>query len=200
MTEMDLGLAGGFADPVMQAQAAFRAIMQALANPGQPQALALPEAGHGALTPELASVLLTLADADTDLWLGPGLRGAVDGFVGFHTGARLTAEPGRADFAFAANAASLPPLAAFDPGTQDYPDRSTTIVLALPALAGGSAWTLRGPGIADRRAFAPQGLPADFFAQWRENRAQFPRGVDLLLVAEGQVMGLPRSTSMEEGH
>jgi len=196
---MDLDLAGGFADAVLDAQAAFRAIMEALANPGQPRALALSAATPGPLTAELAAVLLTLADADTTLWLGPGLAGAA-GFVGFHTGAPLTDLPERADLAFALNADELPPLAAFKPGTQDYPDRSTTIVLAVPSLAGGAAFILRGPGIREREHFAPQGLPADFFAQWTENRMQFPRGVDLLLVAEGRVLGLPRSTRMEKGH
>ena len=195
---MDLDLAGGFADPVLDAQAAFRAIMEALANPGQPRALALPAATPGPLTAELAAVLLALADADTTLWLSPGLAGA--GFVGFHTGAPVTDLPERADLAFALNANELPPLGAFKPGTQDYPDRSTTIVLAVPVLAGGADFTLRGPGIKERERFAPQGLPADFFAQWTENRTQFPRGVDLLLVAEGQVLGLPRSMRIKEGH
>ena len=35
----DLALGGGFADPVFQSQAAFRAIMDAMARPGSAQAL-----------------------------------------------------------------------------------------------------------------------------------------------------------------
>ena len=34
--------------------------------------------------------------------------------------------------------------------------------------------------------------------QWAENRAHFPRGIDLLLVGDGMVTGLPRSTRIME--
>ncbi|MEO8526725.1 MAG: phosphonate C-P lyase system protein PhnH, partial [Caldimonas sp.] len=81
----------------------------------------------------------------------------------------------------------------------EYPDRSTTVAVTLPALDGGRALTLRGPGIKDSRTIAPAGLPDDFIAQWRANRAPFPRGVDLLLVANGHMLGLPRTTRITEG-
>jgi alpha-D-ribose 1-methylphosphonate 5-triphosphate synthase subunit PhnH len=64
----------------------------------------------------------------------------------------------------------------------------------VPSLTGGPDLVLRGPGINDHWLAAPQGLPADFLAQWADNRVLFPRGVDLLLVSGGQVMGLPRTT------
>src|SRR5690606_214727 len=139
MTEMDFGLDSGFANPVLQSQATFRAIMDALANPGTPQNLTQPAAAHGALTPELASILLTLADQDTAIWLA-GTTGLAP-FVAFHTGAPITPEPRRAVFAFAGSAAELLPFDQFNLGTQEYPDRSTTIVLAVKSLRGGSALT-----------------------------------------------------------
>jgi alpha-D-ribose 1-methylphosphonate 5-triphosphate synthase subunit PhnH len=40
-------------------------------------------------------------------------------------------------------------------------------------------------------------MPGDVVAQRAENRARFPRGVDLLLVASGEVIGLPRTTRVE---
>jgi alpha-D-ribose 1-methylphosphonate 5-triphosphate synthase subunit PhnH len=61
---------------------------------------------------------------------------AVLEFLNFHTGVPVVREPG-ANFAFASSAAQLPPLAQFNLGTQEYPDRSTTIVLAVEALTGG---------------------------------------------------------------
>ena len=199
---MDLGLEGGFAEPVLQSQSGFRAIMDALANPGTVQKLAMPAAAHGSLTAELASILLTLVDQDTPIWLADALRGAdgVEPFVAFHTGAPVVREPGRAILAFAASAAELPRLDAFSLGTQEYPDRSTTIVLAVPALTGGAELITRGPGIKDHGHIGPLGLPPDFVAQWAANRELFPRGIDLLLVAGGAVMGLPRSTRISEGH
>ncbi|MFN4211841.1 MAG: phosphonate C-P lyase system protein PhnH [Devosia sp.] len=199
---MDTGLDGGFADPVLQAQGSFRAIMDALANPGTPRQLVTPPSLHGSLSPGLASILLTLADHDTGLWLDDTLHAdaSVLDFLNFHTGATVVPEPGRAVFAFATGAAHLPRLDQFNLGTQEYPDRSTTIVLAVPALTGGERLITRGPGIKGHGHISPIGLPRDFVAQWSANRDLFPRGIDLLLVADGEVMGLPRSTRIEEGH
>jgi alpha-D-ribose 1-methylphosphonate 5-triphosphate synthase subunit PhnH len=41
---------------------------------------------------------------------------------------------------------------------------------------------------------SPAGLPEDFAAQRTANRAFFPRGVDIVLVAGLRIMALPRST------
>ncbi len=81
-------------------------------------------------------------------------------------------------------------------GTDEYPDRSTTVVLA--AGLNETAVVLKGPGInGELRTILP--LPAgDFLAQWADNRARFPRGVDLLLVRNGTVIGLPRTTRISE--
>jgi alpha-D-ribose 1-methylphosphonate 5-triphosphate synthase subunit PhnH len=199
---MDIGLDGGFADPVLQAQGSFRAIMDALANPGTLRKLVTPPSISSSISPELASIMLTLADHDTSLWLDDSLRAdtSVLDFVNFHTGAPVVREPGRAVFAFAASAAHLPRFDQFNLGAQEYPDRSTTIVVAVPALTGGPELITRGPGIKGDAHISPLGLPGDFLAQWSANRELFPRGIDLLLVADGEVMGLPRSTRISEGH
>ncbi|OYY58481.1 MAG: hypothetical protein B7Y61_24660, partial [Rhizobiales bacterium 35-66-30] len=52
---------------------------------------------------------------------------------------------------------------------------------------------LEGPGIETRVGFAAAPLPADFSARLAANRQLFPLGVDLILVAPGAVLGLPRS-------
>lgn len=199
---MDLGLDGGFAEPVLQSQTAFRAIMEALANPGTPQKLIAPPSLRSGLSAELAAILLTLADHDTSIWLDDQLRAdaAVLEFVNFHSGAPVVREPGRAVLAFSIGASHLPVFDQFNLGTQEYPDRSTTIVLAVEALTGGPELVTRGPGIPDHRHIGPVGLPDDFVAQWAANRELFPRGIDLLLVAGGEVMGLPRSTRIAGGH
>ena len=199
---MDIGLDGGFADPVMQSQTAFRAIMNALANPGMPQNLVTPPSIGSSISAELVSILLTVSDHDTSIWLDNPLRSdaAILEFVKFHSGAPVVREPGRAVFAFATAAAQLPRLDQFNLGTQEYPDRSTTVVLAVEALTGGAELIIRGPGIKGHGHISPVGLPGDFVAQWAANRELFPRGIDLLLVAPGQVMGLPRSTRIAEGH
>ena len=193
MLSHDFG--AGFADPVRDAQAVFRAVLDALAHPGTLQNL--PATGNE--MGELGSITLTLSDHDTAIWLSPALdTEAVRGFVGFHTGASIVADLAKAQFAFVAAADALPDLAYCNLGTQDYPDRSTTIVARVPSLTGGPRLVLRGPGIRDTLEISPNGLPGDFVAQWQENREILPRGVDLLLVAGGQIIGLPRSTRIVE--
>jgi len=190
-------LSGGFADPVFGAQGSFRALMDALANPGLPQTLVAAEHPAG-LAPELAAVALTLCDHDTEVWLDPTLAGdaAVVAWLRFQTGAPLVAEPAQAQFALVSDAAALPALSRFALGSDEYPDRSTTIALAVTSLAGGPVLTLRGPGIKEARTIAPAGLPEGFLGQWADNRALFPRGVDVLLLSGGQVIGLPRTTRL----
>ncbi|HWV19596.1 MAG TPA: phosphonate C-P lyase system protein PhnH [Devosia sp.] len=198
MLSHDFG--AGFADPVRDAQATFRAILDALANPGTAQKLGGTSDGSGNLGRDLVSTLLTLSDHDTGIWLSPALDvDAVKGFVGFHTGASVVSDPARANFVFVALGDAMPELARCNLGTQEYPDRSTTVIAEVAALSGGAKLVLRGPGIRETQEFAPVGLPEDFVAQWRENRELFPRGVDVLLVAGGQVMGLPRSARIVEG-
>lgn len=197
MLNHDFG--AGFADPVRDAQGSFRAILDALANPGRPQRLVLTDNVSSHLKGELVSALLTLTDHDTPIWLSPAIdTEAVRNFVTFHTGAPLVTETQKASFAFVALGDALPDLSRFNLGTQEYPDRSTTIIVELPALTGGPTLTLRGPGIRETQEISPQGLPDDFVRQWRENRALFPRGVDLLLVAHGEVLGLPRTSRIVE--
>ena len=192
-------LDGGFADTVLGAQSAFRAVMDAFANPGTVQGL--PEtAGPARLGAGLAAVALTLIDHDTPIWLEADLaedRAVVD-WLAFQTGAPLVTDPARAQFVFVADGSGLPRFESFAQGTSEYPDRSTTIVLAVPELTGGPELLLRGPGIKTMRSIAPQGLPVDFLAQWTANRALFPRGIDMLLVCRRELIGLPRSTRISE--
>jgi alpha-D-ribose 1-methylphosphonate 5-triphosphate synthase subunit PhnH len=189
---------GGFDDLVLGAQSVFRAIMDALARPGTVQRLAADAVPPLPLTPELGAVALTLIDHDTPVWLDPALAAsdAVRGWIAFHCGAPITTDPEAAQFALVPDAALLPPLASFGQGTDEYPDRSTTIVLA--AGAATRAVTLRGPGIKEQTSLDLPLPGGDFLAQWAGNRERFPRGIDLLLVRDGTLVGLPRTTRITE--
>lgn len=189
-------LEGGFAEPVFGAQTTFRALMDALANPGQVQSLSAPLHAPAGLASGLAAIALTMCDHDTSVWLDPSLieSDAVTAWLRFHTASPLTTDPGRAQFGLVSGTDALPRLDQFSLGTDEYPDRSTTIALSVPSLTGGSDLVLRGPGINVHRHIAPQRLPSDFLEQWAGNRGLFPRGVDLLLVSGSEVLGLPRTT------
>jgi alpha-D-ribose 1-methylphosphonate 5-triphosphate synthase subunit PhnH len=190
----------GFAEPVLAAQATFRTAMNAMARPGSVLHLAGTTA-PAPLSPTAAAIALTLIDYETPFWLDAPLADAPDvaHWISFHTGARLAAEPTAAAFAFVADPAGAPPFAHFALGDAEYPDRSTTLVLQVTHLAEDDGLVLRGPGIAGTRTLAAAPLPADFLAQLAENRAQFPRGVDLLLASADAVAGLPRSVHVAGG-
>ena len=195
----DLAIEGGFADPVIAGQRAFKAVMEALARPGTIQRLPNEARPPAPLPQGLAEIALTLCDHDSPVWLDADLvsEKAVVDWLRFHTGAPLMNEPDKADFAFVIGA--LPALSSFALGTDEYPDRSTTIVLSLPSLTAGPALTLRGPGIKEDAIINPAGMGGDFVAQRAENREQFPRDTDLLLVGPEGVIGLPRTTRISLG-
>ena len=46
----------------------------------------------------------------------------------------------------------------------------------------------------EARPIAPAPLPRHFVEQWKQNRARFPRGVDLVLAAPEGIACLPRTT------
>lgn len=193
---MSAALAPAFAEPVLQAQSTFRAVMQAMARPGRAQQLDHDLAPPAPLSAGAAAVALTLFDYETPVWLDGPLSEAhdVSRWLQFHTSAPVTKDPQNAAFALIAGAANIPDFNSFALGTPDYPDRSTTLILQVSGLSGGQALRLTGPGIDGEQTFAARSLPQDFADRMSRNRALFPRGVDLLLVTNDAIVAVPRST------
>lgn len=192
----DIG--AGFADPVRDAQRWFRSILAAMSHPGR--IVELPAdmlAGNDSgLPPAAAAVALTLLDFETPVWLdAPCQRG--EAYLRFHCGMPVVAEPAAARFAFAADLDALPPLASFDLGNIEFPDRSTTLVLAVPELATAAGVRLRGPGLKDTAELRVGGLGAQFWQARAELAALFPLGIDLLFVCGRRLAALPRTTIVD---
>ncbi|OLP62206.1 phosphonate C-P lyase system protein PhnH [Xaviernesmea oryzae] len=188
---------GAFADAVLDAQAAFRGLMDAMARPGRIHRFAELASPPAPLSPAQGTIALTLFDQDTPVHLTPALAAsAVASWLSFQTGAPLTADRLQGRFALVEKGVAFPALSGFALGTQDYPDRSTTLIVELEALAGGPERCIAGPGIDGEATMAPIGLPEAFPALWAENGAQFPRGVDLILTAGDACLCLPRTTRL----
>jgi len=185
----------GFSDPGHDSQRVFRDVMMALARPASVRTLAADVDPPSPLTRELAGVALALADHDAPVWLDDRLAAApeVRDFLTFHTGAAIVDAPGAAAFALVCDPDGVPDFETLAQGSDDYPDRSTTLVVAVDGLEAGNGLRVAGPGVrAEARLAVTPPLPwiADILAS---NHTQFPRGLDVILVAPGTIAGLPRS-------
>ncbi len=186
------GLLPAFAHPVFGAQAAFRAVLAALAEPGTLHVAGIGLAPPAPMMPAAAAVLLALADADTGLRHDAGP--VADAFLRFHCGAP-DAALGDAIFVLATGA--MPRLAQLARGTDEVPSAGATLVVQVQALSNDPGFRLTGPGILGARSLHVRGLPADFAAQWVASRRDFPRGVDVVLCAGTTIAALPRSVTLE---
>jgi alpha-D-ribose 1-methylphosphonate 5-triphosphate synthase subunit PhnH len=185
----------GFADPVGGAQTCFRAVLGGMSRPGS-----LHDAGLGLtppppLDPATAAVLLTLVDADTQLWLAPDCAAARD-WIAFHCGATVVPDIGRAAFAVAT---AMPDLTSLNAGSDEGPEEAATLVLQVRGFDRGVRLRLAGPGLAAPATLLVDGLPDGFAAIWANNHALYPRGVDIILCAGTTLAALPRSVRIAEG-
>ncbi|WP_150525651.1 phosphonate C-P lyase system protein PhnH [Roseibium sediminis] len=190
---------GGFSNQVLDAQIGFAALMNALSRPGTLQSPGIHVVPPSPLSAMTAIVALTLCDADTVVWLDETVNtSAVRDWLAFHTGTAITAEKELAQFAILDAVRSVADLQGFAAGSQEYPDRSTSIILQVAGFSSAQKFQLSGPGIKEVVSFAPEGLPEGFPDFWAANRALFPRGVDLIFTSKDQLAALPRTTRIDE--
>jgi alpha-D-ribose 1-methylphosphonate 5-triphosphate synthase subunit PhnH len=198
-------LAPGFTDTVHDSQRVFRALLEALSRPGTIQAIdaGMPDYAASQAASEdrmpLAAFasLLALADFSTPVHLPPNHHALGDA-VRFHTGAPLTEDSTQAAIAYIHDAASLPPLASFSVGEPETPQDAAMLFIRVDSLTDGAPRVWCGPGIRDRQTVRVAGLPERFWTEHEGLAAQFPCGIDCYLVADGSLIGLPRTTRVEK--
>jgi alpha-D-ribose 1-methylphosphonate 5-triphosphate synthase subunit PhnH len=185
-------------DAAFASQAAFRALMDCMAHPGEIKTLGGIDA-PAPLAPATAALVQSLADYESPVWLDAAFATvpAIADWIRFHTGAPIVSEPRDAAFALVADPLALPGFMQFAQGSEEYPDRSTTLIVQVERFAG-PALVLRGPGIKTIHAFAAEPLPDDMAQRLRDNRELFPRGIDLVFVAGERIAALPRSVRVGE--
>lgn len=184
-------VSAGFGDPVHEAQAAFRAVLEALSRPGQCMTIGRPVPGLG-LGPAMAHFLLALTDDDTPVWWQQ--PGSAADWLRFHTGASVAAVPADAAFAVIGDVAAMPALEFFAAGSVESPEHAATLLIEVPSLSEGPAVEWHGPGIREMQTVRLAGLPDSFWNQWQANHAAFPQGVDIVFTCADAVLGLPRTT------
>lgn len=189
-------LPAGFADKVRSAQTTFRSVMDAMARPGSVQRIVAMTGSPAPMMRGTAAIALTLFDHDTPLWLDTRMSDTADiaKWLRFHTGAPVVSESSICSFALVGDARALPALDRFAFGSNEYPDRSTTLILQVESLTLGRTFELCGPGIDGTAVLRAAVEPADLFDRLAVNAELFPRGIDVVLVADDAVVAIPRTT------
>ena len=191
-------LPAGFADKVLSAQATFRLVMDAMARPGKVRQLTKSVGAPSGLMHGTAAIALTLFDHDTPIWLDRTMAATSDvaKWLKFHSGAPVIAESSVCSFALVGLGNEMPALDRFSLGSNEYPDRSTTLILQVESLTEGRGYELCGPGIDGTAILQASIEPADLFEQLAVNAKLFPRGLDVVLVHDDAVVAIPRSTRL----
>ena len=191
-------LPAGFADKVKSAQSTFRVVMEAMARPGSVQRVVATVGPPMPMMRGTAAIALTLFDHDTPIWLDAKMSetSEVAKWLKFHTSAPVVADSSISSFALIGDAGALPDLSHFALGTNEYPDRSKTLVLQVKDLKRGEVYELRGPGIDGSAVLQAIIEPKNLFERLAVNGSLFPRGIDVVLVADDAIVAIPRTTRL----
>ena len=194
-------LPAGFADKVLSAQSTFRSVMDAMARPGSIQRIASTAGTPAAMMRGTAAIALTLFDHDTPVWLDGRMSATADvaKWLKFHTSAPVVMDSSIASFALVGDPENLPALDRFAFGSNEYPDRSTTLILQVESLRHGPVVELQGPGIDGMAELRASLQPRDLFERLAINTTLFPRGIDVVLVHDDSIVAIPRTTRLVRG-
>jgi alpha-D-ribose 1-methylphosphonate 5-triphosphate synthase subunit PhnH len=190
----------GFSDPVLDAQATFRILLAAISRPGTVHTLATLPPSPSSLYETTAAVCLTLLDLHTPVWMDIDLKGHIPtaDYLRFHCGCPIVQQKSDAAFALITDPKQPLDISEFDQGTPEYPNRSATLIIQVKDITPDQGRRLTGPGIADVRQLAVEGLDENLLFQFRRNRDQYPLGVDLFLVSPLAICSLPRTVRIED--
>jgi alpha-D-ribose 1-methylphosphonate 5-triphosphate synthase subunit PhnH len=191
-------LPAGFADKVLSAQSTFRSVMDAMARPGSVQRVTAVTGSPSQMMRGTAAIALTLFDHDTPIWLDGSMSktSEVARWLKFHTSAPVVADSSISHFALIGDATALPDLGRFSFGSNEYPDRSTTLILQVESLTQGPAYELRGPGIDGAAILQAKFQPPDLLERLAINAVLFPRGIDVVLVHDDAIAAIPRTARL----
>lgn len=185
----------GFQEITRDSQKTFRTLLEALSQPGKIHELRVRLTPPKGLTLACAAACLALLDLETQVWLQPGFPADVQDWLQFHTGCRFCVEPDEAAFAVVHDLSAMA-LDELSWGSAEAPESSATLLVQVSALDSGPSVILAGPGILHTRNISPE-VPVIFWQDWQRNHRAYPRGLDVFLLSEKAVMGLPRTVDAQ---
>ncbi|WP_120495509.1 phosphonate C-P lyase system protein PhnH [Kiloniella sp. EL199] len=188
----------GFHNPVFDATAVFRTVLDAMSRPGAIIKIPLTCESPNKLNSSAASILLALADMDTTVWLSPETECSdVADYLRFHTGCTLKKNTSHCDFAVINGLEDSDLVMNLPIGSTEYPDRSATLIITVDHFNAEQKAVLSGPGIKTTSNLSPSPLNPKFWGWMKENRNTFPCGVDVIFASPTHICALPRSSEMD---
>jgi alpha-D-ribose 1-methylphosphonate 5-triphosphate synthase subunit PhnH len=185
-----------FAPEAVASANAFRQVLNCMSKPGHVSKLEPYSDAPVPLFGTTAMLLTTLCDFQSAIWLSEECSNpAVLDHLKFHTGAPIVKEPAKAGFAIASARSGLPFLSRFSPGTHEYPDRSTTVVIQVDGFESEGV-VLSGPGLKHPTSFGASPLKPKFWLEMIVNHRQYPLGVDVIFASPSHIACCPRSTAI----
>lgn len=187
------------ADIAIQNQKIFKEVVQALSYPGKKVSLNIDSSFIGNLLPETMNILFTLLDGEVSYHI-LGDDQEVNQELQFRTMAQ-TAEVETADYIVVPlkqTAQLADAIHQSKKGTASDPNLSATFIIECVDIQADGRLSWSGPGI--QSTISMDIVDSE---QWLASRAEavsdFPLGIDILLVGkDGNIVGLPRSTKVEE--
>ena len=194
-------LPAGFADKVLSAQSTFRSVMDAMARPGSVQHIVATAGTPPAMMCGTAAIALTLFDHDTPIWLDPGMSATSDvaKWLKFHTSAPvIRGFIGPQVFALISDSRrTCQPLDRFAFGSNEYPDRSTTLILQVGSLTQGNYFSnCAAPASTGQLPCGHRSSRMTCSIGLTPMSRCFPRGIDVVLVHDDAIVAIPRTTRL----
>lgn len=186
----------GFLNPVLGPQQTFRAIIEAMARPGQLVKIKSKLHNPEMLNLASAAVCLTLLDDETPLWTDLSWDCTAVNWFQVSCGCSVVTEPCMADFALITRPANMPPLDDFRIGNAQHPESAATLIVQVEGFNDANGKNLGTPGNKSTPHFAPEGIAVDFWEQWQLQAAFFPLGVDILFTCGDLLAALPRTNEL----
>lgn len=182
-------------------QQAYRQLLDSLARPGRLHTIEPSQAYGVNIFDQTLDVLQTLLDGEVSFHLVGNDTETVSE-IELRTLANETTLD-EAEFIIVPESAGeeglLEALTRAKRGTIISPEKSSSLIIEVSTLSEGSTYRCQGPGIESTHEFQTT-LPADFTETLMTVNEEFPRGIDLYLLDGTQILGLSRTTKIEEVH
>jgi alpha-D-ribose 1-methylphosphonate 5-triphosphate synthase subunit PhnH len=174
----------------------FRAIVQALDNPGTMVHLESQNDPPLPLHSASAAVIEALVHPETPVWTDLNWNSPPADWLHTVCGGSLVTEPCMAAFALVTQPYCMPSLLQFCLSQEERADISTTLLLQVKGLSVQHGQTLTMPGMHRKLRIAPSGLPDQFWSEWENRRLQHTLGMDVLFTCKNAVMAIPGNMSV----